>query len=259
MRIRLMTFNLAHGRGLGLYQGFTREAKLRANISAIARLMRELRVDLAALQEIDEDSHWHRGVRMMDLLSEEAGFAHNMMGVNNRRAGDKPLAYGNALLSKLPVELWDNQPFGDASLGEKGFMYAELALGGPYLLPLINLHLDYRSRIRRIGQVERLIDYMAARPARPDRVHLPPIVCGDFNSRAERAGDAVMHLFRHLVEQNGCCLYPENARTFPSFFPSRGIDFAFVPSGFRVSECHVIPALLSDHRPVLVEFEIASL
>jgi len=128
MRVRLMTFNIAHGRGLGLYQGFTSDRRLRRNISAIAQLLRDLRVDVAAFQEIDESSHWHHGLRMMDALREESGFENTMMGVNNRRDGDKPLAYGNALFSKFKPDVWDNHPSGDATLGEKGFMYAELAL-----------------------------------------------------------------------------------------------------------------------------------
>jgi endonuclease/exonuclease/phosphatase family metal-dependent hydrolase len=250
-----MTFNIAHGRGLGLYQGFTSARRLRRNISAIAELLRQERVDIAALQEIDEDSHWHHGVRMMEELTFEAGFKHAMMGVNNRRVGGKPLAYGNALFSSFPVEVWDNQPFGDATLGEKGFMYAEVALGGRYLLPIVNLHLDYKSRQRRLAQVEKMLDYMRARPERTDRVHLPPVVCGDFNSGSTREGDAVQHLFYHLLEESGYVLYPERAHTFPSLLPSKCIDFIFVPSGFMVTDCRVIPALLSDHMPVLVEFD----
>jgi endonuclease/exonuclease/phosphatase family metal-dependent hydrolase len=249
-----MTFNIAHGRGLGLYQGFTSARKLRRNISAIAELARQLHVTVAAFQEIDESSHWHHGLRMMDELKEEAGFPSALMGVNNRRGGEKPLAYGNALFTSLPVELWDNQPFGDATLGEKGFMYAELKVGGPYLLPIVNLHLDFRSKKRRIVQVERMLDFLRARPAREDRVHLPPVVCGDFNSRAAPEDDAVQHLFRHLVEESGYMLFPLESRTFPSYFPRKGIDFVFLPGVFRVRECVVVPTLLSDHRPVLVDF-----
>ncbi|MFA5258171.1 MAG: endonuclease/exonuclease/phosphatase family protein [Opitutales bacterium] len=253
-----MTFNIAHGRGLGLYQGFTSEWRLRRHISAIADLMRDWNVDIAAFQEVDEDSHWHHGVRMMEELGALSGFENRMMGVNTRREGEKPLAYGNALFSRYPVELWDNQPFGNATLGEKGFMYAEVVVGEHLLLPIINLHLDYRSRKRRIGQIERMIDYMRARPRREDRTHLPPILCGDFNSRASEAGDAVAHLFRYMTEQEHYLLYPDNARTFPSIWPRRGIDFLFMPGDFRVSRCQVIPALLSDHMPVFIEFDMDS-
>jgi endonuclease/exonuclease/phosphatase family metal-dependent hydrolase len=196
---------------------------------------------------------------MMDVLREESGFEVALMGVNNRRGGDKPLAYGNALFTKFAPDIWDNRPFGDATLGEKGFMYAELAVGGQYLLPIVNLHLDYRSRAKRIAQIETLVDYMRKRPLRPDRAHLPPIICGDFNSGEKKLQDAVQHLFLHLVENEDYRLYPENARTFPSYWPRRCIDFIFVPCDFRVIECHVIPAMLSDHMPVFIEMDIGSI
>lgn len=211
-------------------------------------------MDIAAFQEIDEDSHWHHGVRMMDELKAESGFETALMGVNTRREGGKPLAYGNAIFTRLPVEIWDNQPFGNATLGEKGFMYAELSLGNGVLLPLVNLHLDYRSKARRIEQLGRMIDYMRARPQREDRVHLPPVVCGDFNSGAGNATDAVLQLFRHLTLEEKYYLYPEKSRTFPSLMPSVGIDFMFIPGDFRIVGCRVVPAMISDHMPVLVEF-----
>lgn len=252
-----MTFNIAHGRGHGLYQGFTSPRQLRRNMARIGDLLRETGVHIAALQEMDEESHWHRGVRLMDTLCAHCDFAHAYVGVNNRREGRKPLSYGNALLSRLPVELWDNQPFGNATLGEKGFMYAEVELLPGVLLPIVNLHLDFASRQRRIVQVERLVDYLRARPVRPGRRHLPPIVCGDFNSGSGKAGDAVAHLFRYLVEQDAYQLFPENARTFPAYWPRRGLDFVFVPGNIPVLNATVLPAVLSDHLPVVVEMELA--
>lgn len=253
-----MTFNIAHGRGHGLYQGFTSLRRLRLNLARMAALFRESAADIVALQEIDEESHWHRGVRLMDTLCALCDFPHAVMGVNNRRAGRKPLSYGNALLSRLPVEHWDNQPFGAATLGEKGFLYAEVEVMPGVLLPVVNLHLDFASRQRRIHQIERLVDYMRDRPLREGRVHLQPIVCGDFNCDRGHAGDAVAHLFRHLVERDAYQLFPERARTFPAYWPRRGLDFIFVPSSIHVHSVWVPPTLLSDHLPVLIELEVAA-
>ena len=256
MLLRLMTFNIAHGRGPGLYQGFTSVRQLRRNMERIAGMLRDAQVDIAALQEIDEESHWHRGVRLMDTLCENCDYAYTMIGVNTRREGRKPLSYGNALMSRLPVELWDNQPFGTATLGEKGFLYAEIELAPGVLLPIVNLHLDFRSRERRIVQIERLIEYLRARPQREGRRHIQPIVCGDFNSGSGKAGDAVAHLFRYLIETDKYQLFPEKARTFPAYWPRRGLDFVFVPRTIAVQRALVLPTTLSDHRPVVVEVEI---
>jgi len=104
--------------------------------------------------------------------------------------------------------------------------------------------------------VEKLVDYMRQRPLRPDRAHLPPIVCGDFNSGAKGLRDAVQQLFSHLTENDNYRLFPVNARTFPSLWPQTCLDFIFVPEEFMVLECRVIPTRLSDHRPVFIDMNL---
>ena len=53
-RLRLVTFNIAHGRGLNPIQGITTQRKLRINLRKIAALLERLAPDVVALQEIDE-------------------------------------------------------------------------------------------------------------------------------------------------------------------------------------------------------------
>jgi len=58
-RLRLLTFNIAHARGPSpIPQVLRRKKTLRANLLRIAELIRRLKVDIVALQEIDEDSRW---------------------------------------------------------------------------------------------------------------------------------------------------------------------------------------------------------
>ncbi|MEM8549817.1 MAG: endonuclease/exonuclease/phosphatase family protein [Verrucomicrobiota bacterium] len=250
-KIRLLTFNIAHGRGLSLYQGFHSERGIRKNLAAIARLLRDSGADIVALQEVDERSHWNKALNLARLIQEEAGYAHAELGVNNRRDGAKPLAYGNAILSRFPVHYWDNQPFGEATLGEKGFLYAEVELGGQ-ALPVINLHLDFSSRKRRILQVERVVAYLRERTGSS----LAPIICGDFNSRSKPVNDAVQHLFHTILDYGDYTIYPAGQRTFPAHWPRKGIDFVFVPRLYTVCEHRVLKSYLSDHLPVLVELEM---
>lgn len=251
--IRILTFNIAHGRGLSFYQGFSSEVKIRRNASKIARLIRASGASIVALQEVDEDSHWNRNVNLLRVIQEESGYPYAEIGIHNRREGERPLAYGNALLSKYPVHLWENNPFGQATLGEKGFLYAVVDIDG-HPLPVINLHLDYRSRKRRIEQVEQIIAYLCERPHPGRETPLVPIICGDFNSGSRRVDDAVSHLFRFVQNHGDYRLYPEGSRTFPAHFPSRGIDFILLPAPYHRIRCQVLKSYLSDHRPVLLEF-----
>lgn len=256
--LKLLTFNIAHGRGLSLYQGFHSEKAIRRNLSRIAGLLSESGADIVALQEVDERSHWNKHLNLARLIQEESGFAHAQIGVNNRRGGDKPLAYGNAILSRHPVHFWENNPFGSATLGEKGFLYAEVDVDG-HPVPLINLHLDFRSRKRRIWQVERVVQYMRQRPCpRSGAGVVAPIICGDFNSRSSPDGDAVNHLFQTVLAHGDYKLYPTDAKTFPTYWPRKAIDFVFVPEPYRVVHQSVPKSYLSDHLPVLVEFEIGA-
>lgn len=256
-KLRILTLNIAHGRGLSTYQGFFGTRGIERNLRRIARLLRHESPDIVAMQEVDEDSHWNRRIHLLDFLKVEADYPHSHLGINNRREGRLPLAYGNGVLSQFEIEHADNQAFGEAVLGEKGFLYTEIALPTGHL-PVVNLHLDFKSRQRRIEQIERLIAYLEARHAEKGggETYFSPLICGDFNSRSGKPNDAVRHLFAYLEEQCAYRLYPENGRTFPSLLPTHGLDFILVPPTWKVLRCEVLRSYVSDHRPVLIDLEI---
>ena len=255
-KLRILTLNIAHGRGLSAYQGFCGARGIQRNLLRIARLLEREGADIVAMQEVDEDSHWNQRIHLLDFLKAEVGCPHSHLGVHNRRGGRLPLAYGNGVLSQFAIEHAEHHAFGTAQLGEKGFLYTEHALPSGHL-PVVNLHLDYKSRRRRIEQIERLIEYLQARRAQQGgETYFAPLVCGDFNSRSGKPNDAVRHLFRYLEEQCAYRLYPENGRTFPSLLPTHCLDFILVPPSFKVLRCEILRAYVSDHRPVLIDLEV---
>lgn len=257
MKVKLLNFNIAHGRGLSFYQGFRSEKRIQSILTKIAQLLKQTGASIVTLQEVDQDSHWNQRLNLLDILCDKASFGHSVLGVTNKRETNKPLLYGNAVLSKHPIHYWESRVFGEANIGEKGFMYVELAVNNR-ILPIINLHLDFRSRKRRIFQVEKIIDFLCERK-HPNSIGLAPlcpIICGDFNSVAWNEKDAVKHLFKHMQEKTDYALYPLNAPTYPAILPYKGLDFIFVPHEYKVLECKVIRTYLSDHLPVYLEFEI---
>ena len=255
-RLRIVTFNIAHGRGLNPIQGLTSTRKLRANLRKIARLLDHLKPDIVALQEIDERSRWAGNFDHLEYLRDFSGFPHAVFGINNRRVGLLNLSYGNALLSRYPIVEYENIVFGSRTIGEKGFLFANIDVGGR-LLPVVNLHLHYRSRVHRFRQLDRLLAYLRDKlhHRRGEALSLP-IVCGDFNN--PRSGsDATASLLSHLYDFGDYVLHPQQGRTYPSPLPTRLLDFIFLPHGCRDAQSEIVRSMISDHRPVVVDFTLS--
>jgi len=254
-RLRLVTFNIAHGRGLTPIQGFTSARKLRLNLRKISALLGRLAPDVVALQEVDECSRWSGNFDHLDYLRVHGGFMHSVFGINNRRKGLFNLSYGNALLSRHEITHAETVVFGRSSVGEKGFLFAELDVSG-LCVPVVNLHLHFGSRAQRLRQIDRLLAWLRDQHRLRSRGWaVGPIICGDFNTPST-GDDATASLLSHLADYGDYVLHPLNGPTFPSPLPRRALDFVFLPMGCRLVSCEVVSAMLSDHRPVVVEFEI---
>jgi endonuclease/exonuclease/phosphatase family metal-dependent hydrolase len=253
-RLRLVTFNIAHGRGLNPIQGLTSQRKLRANLRRIAALLDRLAPDVVALQEIDECSRWAGNFDHLDYLRVHTRFPHSVFGINNRRTGLLNLSYGNAVLSRHTIRSAETVVFGQRRLGEKGFLYVELEVDGR-CLPLVNLHLHFGSRAQRLLQLERLLGWLREK----HRLHgktwaVPPVICGDFNNPGTR-DDATASLLSHLSDYCDYVMHPAAGLTFPSPMPQRALDFIFLPAGCVQARCEIVRSMLSDHLPVAVEFD----
>ena len=255
-RFRIVTFNIAHGRGLSPFQGLHGRQRFQRNLRRIARLFDELEPDIVALQEIDENSRWSGSFDHLDYLNAFADFPHVVFGVNNRRTGGYHLNYGNAILSRHRIAAWENINFGTRKVGGKGFLFAEIDVGGR-LLPVVNIHLHYRSRVHRFRQIEKLMEYLnTKREHRRTHWAAPPILCGDLNNPSHRL-DATASLFHYFSLQGHYTLHPpQGVRTYPAPWPRRSLDFIFLPPACRVFHCQVVRCNLSDHRPVMVEFTL---
>jgi endonuclease/exonuclease/phosphatase family metal-dependent hydrolase len=253
-RLRIVTFNIAHGRGLTPIQGLTSPRKIRVNLRRIAALISRLAPDVVAMQEIDENSRWSGSFDHLDYLRVYAGFAHAVFGINNRRSGLINLSYGNALLSHHPLLNTETVVFGRRRVGEKGFLFAELDVGGRRV-PFVNLHLHSSSRAWRLHQLSHLTGWLREKRRSRAAAHwaLPPIICGDFNNPSTR-DDATAALWSHLSYYGDYLVRPQTGGTFPSPLPRRTLDFVFLPAICRDVQCRVVRTLLSDHCPVLVEF-----
>jgi endonuclease/exonuclease/phosphatase family metal-dependent hydrolase len=256
-RCRLLTFNIAHARGPSpVHQSLRSPARLRANLLKIARLVTRLEADIVALQEIDQDSRWAGSFDHLEFLREHTGLAHAVHGVNNRRTGRFHLNYGNAFLSRFPVHHHENITFGGGgTVGEKGFLFAEFETPDGRL-PVINAHLHHSSRTIRLRQAAKLMEFIdQQRRHRASRWRTGPLVCGDLNNPSRRP-DATAVLLGYLEQFENYELLPKGRapNTFPAVWPSRALDYIYLPGACSETQAVIVRSYLSDHRPVLAQF-----
>ena len=161
------------------------------------------------------------------------------------------------MLSRWPIVHAEAASFGKRQLGDKGFLFVETEIAAGRRLPVISLHLHHSSRKQRLLQAGILMKFMTER--RDQRVArkwvAPPILCGDFNNPPHRP-DATAMLLGYCEETNNYALLPKTGRTFPAALPALALDFVLLPQECRPVHTEVVRCYLSDHRPVLVEFEL---
>ena len=63
-------------------------------------------------------------------------------------------------------------------------------------------------------------------------------------------------LLGYCEETGNYTLWPKTGRTFPAALPARALDFILLPEECRSVQAEVVRSYLSDHRPVLAEFEL---
>jgi len=165
------------------------------------------------------------------------------VGVNNELESIVNVKYGNALLSKYPIDGFENHRFGDASIGEKGFLLAKLRIKNE-ILSVVVTHLDYKFAKNRKKQCEQMI-------AELKKIKGPLIVMGDFNCALDMKDEPL----KEFVQEMGLRYWPEKLLSFPSNNPDRALDHFFVSPDLKVNRCFVRPLELSDHLPVLMELE----
>ena len=230
-RVTILSYNIRHGLGL--------DGKL--DLERAARVIDALEPDVVALQEIDEGCGRSGGVDQAQRLGELTGM-HAMFGAFMPYDGGR---YGMALLSRHPVEAWENHRLPDGDEPRSTVAARIRVRGSQQRLVVAGIHL-YRTEAERVAQAERLIELFGTQD-------VPVVLVGDFNSRP---GSAVLELLdRHwdVAPKAGVSF------TFPANAPDHEIDFVLTPNDgrVRVLDCHVVEDVVtSDHRPVLTVVEL---
>ncbi|HMO66458.1 MAG TPA: endonuclease/exonuclease/phosphatase family protein [Verrucomicrobiota bacterium] len=232
--LRVMSYNIRHGRGMDD----------RVDLTRIAAVIRDARADVVLLQEVD------RGTQRTDRrdLAAELAALTGMHAVFSRNIPHQGGEYGNATLSRFPVVAWTNLHFRMLRPGEqRGLLQVTAEVPGHGRVQFWNTHIDYRpDDAERLGNVTEINALLA-------RTTEPVILGGDFN---DTPGSRVHAALGGRWQDAWPAAGEGDGFTIPAERPAKRIDWILTPHGspWRAVRAWVPETEASDHRPVVVEF-----
>jgi endonuclease/exonuclease/phosphatase family metal-dependent hydrolase len=251
--LRVMTLNLAHGRGRAPSQSWIRDPNdFRRNLDAVAEILRRENPDVVALQEAEFGSSWAGDFDHVGYLADRAGYGHVAATPHMRETGR--YRYGTAVISRRPVIAQDGGDFETQSRWRKGFTKARVALPGGESLSVLAVHLDLASANRRRAQLSELAAFIG--DANP-----PMVVMGDFNTTwTERDRSGLAEFAARLKLRPWAPeLKPrrDGVGTFRGM--PRRLDWILVSEGLHFANYATLgDEKVSDHVPVLADLRIRS-
>jgi endonuclease/exonuclease/phosphatase family metal-dependent hydrolase len=245
-RLRVLTQNLAHGRGTGLHQALQSGEAARATLDRLAAILARREPHLLAVQEADGPSWWSGSFDHVAHLARRGGWPYRARSAHVDGLG---LAYGTALLATVPLTEAEALTFEPSPpTFAKGCTLATFAWPGrtDRRGTVASVHLDFSRAAVRRRQVARLIAALAERPR-------PLLVLGDFNSGWQDRG-----VLRRLCAELD--LRPwrptEATPTFPTL--ERRLDWILISPDLRFHRRALVRHELSDHLGVLAELELVA-
>ena len=267
--LRIGTYNIAHGRGPGPYKN-SRELLAKEDVlkrlTQIAQLLREERLDIVVLNEVDFDSLWSGHLNQAEFIAGEAGFSFLAEQRNIDMA--IPLTrirYGNAILSRYPLLAARRLPFAGYRaletifIGRKQGLLCTVKVSETCSIQVLAVHLEHRQESTRLRAAKTIEEVRKGSS-------LPLIAAGDFNSAPvgfphatpDRGGQtAVSWLLARGAYQTRPIGEPsQEDSTFRSRKLRAVIDWILVPEGWSIISKTTINRPLSDHLAIVMEVEI---
>jgi endonuclease/exonuclease/phosphatase family metal-dependent hydrolase len=228
MIIRLMSYNVR---------------SLRDDARAVARVIRSAAPDVVCVQEAPRFFRWRSKCAELARRS-------GLVVV----CGGRPAA-ANLLMSTLAVDvraIREVKFSKDPRLHQRGSALAILAKSGRTFM-VAGTHLDLKGepRLRHAGELRGHADDF-----RPGEI--PLVVAGDIN---EKPGEPAWQALTDIGTDAFAAVGVGEGKSYPAANPTRRIDGVFVGAPLKVLSAEVIDSpevrIASDHRPVVVEVELA--
>ena len=240
--LKVMTLNLAHGKGLGILQEFVSNNKTRENLNNVVELLERERPHVVAFQEADIESPRSGNFNHVHYIAERAGYGHTIHGEHSKGLG---FYHGTALISKLQMGNPLSVTFDPALLSrDKGFIVCTVEFGAsPTQVDIVSVHLDYASNSTRYRQVRQMVGFLSVRAN-------PLVVMGDFNCQLQDSKE-VFNILSNELSLSAYELYSEELQTYS--FLNRRIDWILISPDLKFHSYTVLEDRVSDHLAVVSE------
>lgn len=237
-QLRTLSYNIHHAEGV--------DGSL--DVSRIAKVIRESRADLVALQEVDVRVSRSDGVDQATQLAERLGM-HVEFGANIALQGGE---YGNAVLSRFPIVRAKNHLLPNLDNGEqRGVLECRIELPNGQDMRFFATHFDHRRKPdERIASAKAINDLVAE-----DSGDALVLLAGDLN---DTLGSQTLIELQNRWKRTS----PTELATIPVGKPARQIDFIMMlrnEAADEISGLHtevLSESVASDHRPILAVCEL---
>ncbi len=237
---RVVTYNIHKCRGLDR----------RVRPERIAEVLRELDADVIALQEVlSVETSQAEDDQASYIAGQLKGYSCHF-GENRRIRGG---AYGNVILSRLPVVSVRNYDLTWKTREARGCLRADVIIPGGVALHIFNVHLG-TAFIERRHQARRLLSLDVLRA---DDLQGPRIVVGDFNEWTAGLASRLMAEEFHTVDLRQ---HIRRSRTYPGILPLLHLDHFYFDQhllleGFALHRTRR-SLIASDHLPMVAQFRL---
>lgn len=193
--------------------------------------------DVVALQEVDAGSLRSQFTNQVEYLADKAGFPF-WYHQTNRNLG-KLAQHSNGFMSHIhPAEVTEHKLPG--LIPGRGAIVVRFGASHHHLvLILAHLALGKRARMTQLGYIAEIANE-----------HEHVVLMGDLNCQPHSKE------IRTLIHTTNLCPPLTDDHTFPSWQPSKKLDYILITPGLNVHAAHVLNHVVSDHLPLAVEISL---
>jgi len=211
----------------------------RYDVDRIARVIRDLDADVVALQEVESPNRASGEIDQLSALAAAAGYP---VGVDGPTRQCRRGPFGNAVLTRLPVEAVRRIDLSMPAREARGALDVDLRCGAT-TVRVVATHFGLRHQERR-AQWVRLLDHWSA-------ITTPAVLLGDFNHWWWR--DRLLAMIEQRLGATPAL------RTFPSRRPVFALDRMWTRPTRALRSLRVVDTpitrVASDHLPLRAELD----